>query len=189
MKNISNNTHKKLTLDRSIKDNTPKWVVPFLVGGWFVGLLVLYFLFNLTHISIWQTLKYLLAFSVIFTLVPYKWVVKLVPIDYPFVLILNFFALGPVFTSLFFIGNFLLASPPVTKTAKIIHYAHGEGFQSSSIVIKLEGNELQNTPKFRTFDASYYKEIAYNPYVEYSIAEGFFGYQILTHYDFITKPK
>ena len=189
MKNIGNNTHKKLTLDLSNKDNTPKWVVPFLAGGWFTGLLVLYYLFNVTHISIWQTLKYLLVFSVIFTLVPYKWVVKIVPIDYPFVLILNFLALGPICTSLFFIGNFLFHSSTLTETAEIVHYENGEGFQKSSIILKLKGDKLQNIPKFRTFDASYYKEIAYHRYLEYRLAEGLFGYQVMTDYEFITKPK
>ena len=189
MATIGNNTHKKLTLDGSKKDTTPKWVVPFLAGGWILGFLALYLLFNVTDISFWETLKYLLLFSVIFTLVPYKWVVKIAPIDYQFVIIINFLALGPICTSLFFLGNLLLASNPQNEIVPITHYEYGIGFSSSKIIIDLKDGQLSNIPKFRTFDSGYSTDIAYNECFEYTIASGFFGYQVLTDFEFITKPK
>ncbi len=160
MKNIGNNTHKKLTLDRSVKDNTPKWIVPFLAGGWLAGLLLLYFLFNVTDITLWQTLKHLLVFSVVFTLIPYKWVVKIIPIDYQFVLILNFLALGPVCTSLFFMSNYIFAHPQQVEIVEITHYERGEGFDNASIILDLKGQKLKEIPKFRTFDFGYYADLS-----------------------------
>lgn len=189
MVNISNNTHKKLRLDSINKDLTPKWVVPVMAGGWFTGLLLLFWIYTITDITVWETLKYLLFFSVLLTLIPYRWVVKYLPIDYSFILLLNVFGFGPILTSLFFASNFIFSNPLETKTVQIMHYKRGEGFNASHTIINLKDNCLQNCPKFRTFDPSSREQIVSHKYFSYTLSKGCFGFDVLTYYDFTTKPK
>lgn len=189
MVNLSNNTHKKLRLDSVDKDLTPKWVVPVMAGGWFTGLLLLFWIYTITDITIWEMLKYLLFFSVLLTLIPYRWIVKYIPIDYPFILSLNLLGFGPILTSLFFTINFLFSSHLETKTAQIIHYKNGEGFNASHTIINLKNGYLNTCPKFRTFDSSSRKQIVSHKYFSYTLSKGCFGFDVLTHYDFTTKPK
>ncbi len=189
MVNIGKNTHKKLRLEVSKKEHTPKWVVPTMAGGWFSGLLILFWLYSVTAISIWETLKHLLFFSVSFTLIPYKWVVKFIPLDYPFIITLNFLGLGPILTSMFFLANFMLATPIETQVVQIVNTTRGEGFSATSTVIELKNETLQDYPKFRTFDQGSHLQIVTYPYFSYTLSNGLFGYPVLSTYDFTTKPK
>ncbi|MFT6324658.1 MAG: hypothetical protein ACJAWO_002223, partial [Halieaceae bacterium] len=155
MVNIDNKIHKKLRFDQINMANIPRWVVPFMVGSWFIGFIALFWVYAYTEISFLGTLKYLALFSICFTLIPYKWMVKIIPVDYYFMLFINLISFGPLFTSVFLLLNFFIVTQPVSHISSIVSVKYGTDFYASSTVIQLADNELREIPKFRTFDSAY----------------------------------
>jgi hypothetical protein len=187
MVNIDNNNHKKLRFDLFNENHTPSWIVPTIVGAWFVGLILLFWVYSYTQVSLLNTLKYFLFFALLFTLIPYRWTVKVIPMEYHFHLILNFMGIGPVLTSLFFLLNFAFSNHPETHTVRIMNVEYGEGFNASNTVIQLKEGQLRDAPKFRTFDSAYRLEILDSDDFQYTLEEGLFGYKVLSDYSFVTN--
>ena len=189
MVNIGNNTHKSLSLDGQKNFQTPKWVIPLMVGSWFLGLLLLFWMYSYTKVTIWEVIKYYVFFAVIFTLIPYKWVVKIIPVDYYFMLFVNILGFGPLFTGIFFCANFMFSNHPTTHTKMIVQVEYGEGFESRHTIIELEGKALEKFPKFRTFDPATRTEILNSYAFTYTLADGLFGYKVLKDYAFIRNEN
>lgn len=167
----------------------PQWVTLFMASSWFIGLIVLFWVYQFTQITFLDTLKYLIFFSVFFTLLPYKWMVKIIPVDYLFMLLINLIGFGPLFTSIFLSLNFFITDPKSTQVSKIRNVDYGEGWNANQTVIELEQNALENCPKFRTFDSAYRMEILNSDSYHYTTAKGLFGFEVLTDYHFAEKIR
>lgn len=187
MAEISDKRKRNLQLDKFSEDRIPKWVIPSIAGSWFVGLIALFWVYAYTDITLLETLKYQLFFSVFFTLIPYKLMVKLIPVDHIIMLLINVLGLGPLLTSSFLLLNFFMATNPTTYTATISSVKYGKGFNAANTVIKLQDNELDKTPKFRTFDSANRMEIIDSEYYQYTISQGLFGFDVLLDHEFIIK--
>ncbi|MGB0390057.1 MAG: hypothetical protein ACPGRC_01145 [Salibacteraceae bacterium] len=187
MANIGNNTHKNLRYDQFQKEDIPNWVTVFMASSFFIGLIILFWVYSYTDISIFDTIKFFVFFSVFFTLIPYKWMVKIIPVDYFFMLFINIIGLGPIFTGLFLLVNLLCTGPMLTTTSEIITVDYGEGFNANNVVITLSNKDLSEIQKFRTFDPTKKIEIIDSKYYNYTTADGIFGFKVLLDYHFTRK--
>lgn len=157
---------------------------------WFASIFALFWLYSITHITLGETLKIFLFFSVVLTLIPYQWISKFLPIDFSFMVALNFIGIGPLLTVLFLLLNLIFATNPQSHTDRITHYHRGEtGFTTNDVVIQLKDKHLEEPIKFRSFD--YYNTIEIletHPYFQYTIKQGAFGYDVILNTQFLTTP-
>jgi hypothetical protein len=179
-----NKFHHSLELDSIPNPEPPKWLAMVLASSWFIGLLLLFWIYSNTNISFTEILKWFAFFSLIFTLIPYKWMVKILPIDYTFMIVVNVMGLGPSFTSIFLILNMIFSTGAVTESYKIEHYYYGEGFSKNETIIRLENHALEDMEKFRSFDPAYRPKIQESETFTITISNGLFGYQVLEDYKF-----
>ena len=169
-----------------MRSKLPAWLnFPFiLASAWFVGLFMLYWMYQITDISFTETVKWLLVFAVAFTLVPYKYVLKIVTIEYSHLLALNVIGFGPFFTGLFLVLNMLFASPPTVKTYVIERSGRSVvPFENHFILVELENGALEAQRKFRLFDEAYSQDIRDAGFIKYTISPGLFGYDVLEDYE------
>ncbi len=110
--------------------------------------------------------------------------VKILPIDYTYMIVANVMGFGPTLTSIFLLINMILATGAVTESHKITGYNYGEGFSKSQTVIRLENNALTDLEKFRSFDPAYRSQIRESETFTITISNGFFGYEVLADYKF-----
>jgi hypothetical protein len=188
MRNISPNKSpfNSLELDKIEVVDPPKWIVPTLATSWFLGLIILFWMYAITDILLIEIVKWFTLFSLLFTLIPYKWTVKILPVEFHFMIVLNVVGLGPLFTGLFMFINFLFAANPVSEIKNIISYHHGkEAFNTNDIVLELEDEALENQMKFRSFPyPDYIVEVKQSSKYQYTVKDGLFGYEVLTDYGF-----
>lgn len=189
---IMRNIHQKdkgldpLELDLPVDSTAPKWIPFSMAVSWFGGLMLLFWMYNITDITLTETLKWFALFALIFTLIPYKWTVKLLPVEFHFMVVINIMGFGPIFTSLFLILNLVFASNPITQNHPIRHFHSGkEGFNVNDLVLELEGDALSNQKKFRSFEyGQYVDEVMDSENYVCTIASGFFGYDVLVDFGF-----
>ena len=164
----------------------PDWIVKLLAFSWFFGLGLLFWMYGKTNIELTQTFKWFAFFALVFTLIPYKVMVRFIAVDYYFMLAINLVGFGPLFTSIFLILNFAFANHTVTERVEITHFHLGkETFNQNDVVIHLENDALVNIKKFRSFSAEvYYPEIKESDYFKYTLKQGLFGYEVLSEFDF-----
>lgn len=164
----------------------PDWIVKLLAFSWFLGMGLLFWMYGITNIELTQTFKWFAFFALVFTLIPYKYMVKLIAVDHYFMLAINVVGFGPLFTSLFLILNFTFANNSVTERVEITHFHLGkETFNQNDVVIHLENEALDSIKKFRSFSAEvYYPEILESDYYQYTLKQGLFGYEVLSEFDF-----
>ena len=188
MRNISPNkgTFNPLKMDNTSEPDAPKWLPMAMASSWFIGLILLFWLSSKTDISFTDTLKWFAFFALLFTLIPYKWMVKLLPVEYHFMVIINVMALGPIFTSLFLFLNLAFASNPVTVTSHIDYYHSGnEQFNGNDLILELENDALKEQKTFRSFEyGQYINDVVDNKNYTYTIEKGLFGYDVLVDFKF-----
>jgi hypothetical protein len=188
MRNISpnKNTIRPLKMDAMGDPDSPRWLPMVMAASWFIGMISLFLVSSKTDISLVETLKWFTFFALLFTLVPYKWTVKLLPIEFHFMVIINIMGLGPVLTSLFLMLNLAFATNPVTKTSHIDYYHSGkEAFNGGDLVLELENDALQTQKSFRSFEyGQYIDEIVDHKNYTYTIEKGLFGYDVLVDFKF-----
>lgn len=188
MLNISENTEEfnPLKLDFASNPDPPNWIVKVMVASWFLGLISLFIVYEYTDISFFETVQWFVIFALAFTLIPYKWTVKILPVEFHFMVVINIVGIGPLLTSLFLIVNLAFSSNPVTETKKILDYHHGkEGFAQNDVIIVLEDKTLQNHQKFRSYASGQYaNEVFHSSYFTYTVSDGLFGYKVLNEFEF-----
>tara|TARA_R110002050_G_scaffold149463_1_gene276074 strand:+ start:121947 stop:122516 length:570 start_codon:yes stop_codon:yes gene_type:complete len=188
MRNIyqENKGINPLKLDQPAESPPPKWLPFAMAASWFGGLFLLFWMYSLTDISLTETLKWFAFFALILTLIPYKMTVRLLPIEFHFMVVINIMGLGPVLTSLFLVINFIFASSPVEHNHPIKHFHAGkEGFNGSDLVLVLKDNALANQKKFRSFDyGQYVDEVLDSKVYKCTIKSGLFGYDVLVDPNF-----
>jgi hypothetical protein len=163
-----------------------KFRAPILALSWFSGLILLYWMYQNTTISFLETVKWYVFFSVVFTLIPLKWIRKFAPLDFSHFLAINIIGMGPVCSGLFLTLNMVFASSPTTENHEIINFSRSkEPFENNYVVITLDHNALENQPKFRRFEySSTLEELMKVDSISYTIQQGLFGYEVRTHYAF-----
>lgn len=173
-------------MDSLSETEAPRWLPMVMASSWFIGIILLFFLSSKTDISLIETLKWLVFFALIFTLIPYKWTVKLLPVEFHFMVAINIIALGPILTSMFLVLNFSFSSNPITRTSHIDYYHSGkESFNNNDVVLELEHDALQDQKSFRSFEYGHYiEEIMDHENYTYTIEEGLFGYDVLVDFEF-----
>ena len=161
-------------------DELPWWVTPVLAGTWFVGLFVIFWMYQTTDISLVEILKWFVLFAVVLTLIPYKWVLKFIKIEYSQLLAINFIGLGPFLTSLFLIFNSLFAPLSTTTTYGVNSFVLSDsGFENDYLFVVLEGDSLKDQPKLRRFEYSHFKIVVQeSDSLELTIKKGLFGYDV-----------
>jgi len=158
-----------------------------LATSWFLGIFILFRMYQFTDISFTETLKWFAFFAVVVTLIPYKWVLKVVTIEYTQLLGLNIIGFGPFFTGIFLLFNMVFASNPTTNTFAITDSAPSQIlFENHYIVVELEGDALKDKPKFRRFDQAYLQDIRDSDSIIYTISSGVFGYDVLEDYELVS---
>jgi len=188
MRNISShlNKFKPLSLDQVSPQNAPDWMVKLLALTWFIGMGFLFWIYSITDIELSQTAKWFAFFALVFTLVPYRIMYQMIPVDYYFMLVINTIGFGPFFTSLFLMLNLIFANHTVTERVRISHFHLGkDAFNQKDVVIHLENKALSNTIKFRSFSSEvYYSDINESNYFNYTIKQGLFGYDVMSDFNF-----
>lgn len=112
--------------------------------------------------------------------------VRIIAVDYYFMLAINLVGFGPLFTSLFLILNFAFATHSITEKVEINRSHLGkQKFNQNDVVIHLENGALNDIKKFRSFSAEvYYPQIKESAYFKYTLKQGLFGYEVLSEFGF-----
>ena len=166
--------------------NWPSWLnFSFvLASAWFIGLFLLYGMYQYTDIHFFETIKWLFLFALAFTMIPYKLVLKVITIDYSHLLALNLIGFGPFFTGMFLLLNFVFASQTTINTYAIVDTMKSViPFENSFIFIDLEDGALKDQRKFRRFDVAYLDDFKEADSITYTISKGLFGYDVLNDYE------
>ena len=188
MKNhLSHTKSKEQRLQWQVGNADPShsWLIPVLAATWFIGLIVMYVMYQKTDISFTQTLKLFALFAVGFTLIPYKWILKVVQIEYSLVLGINIIGIGPLFTSLFLVLNFIFASSMVSNTYEISGCERSiNPLENRYVVVVLTDDSYKNQSKLRRFDYVYKLDISDSDSITLTIGKGLFGYDVRVDYEF-----
>lgn len=188
MSEISSSKSRKSSFRLVPNQNStpPKWLNHVLAGSWFVGLFLIYWMYQITDISLGALFKWFLFFAVIATLIPFKWVRKKIDIEYSQLIAVNIIGLGPICTSLFLVCNLLFSPSKVTSDYAIWHFERSkEPFENNFLVIDLKEKALLDQPKFRRFDYTQNIENVMNyDSIQMTISKGAFGFDVLTDYNF-----
>jgi hypothetical protein len=154
----------------------PSWFAPSIVGFWFIGLFITWNAYYQTEITFIETLKWFLFFALTGTLIPHKLILKFIWLDYTYWITSNIVGIGPLLTGIFLTINLTITDLPTTKTYQIIQIHYPESIEYTETIVSLENNELQDHPKFRTFD---YHDVKYHKSITYHFTTGYFGYRII----------
>lgn len=162
----------------------------FMAFGWFGGIFFLYWIYQFTNISFTDILKWFAMFSLILTIIPYKWVLKFLTIEYAHLIALNIIGFGPLLTGLYLFINMVLANHPTTTTYAIESSGMSmRPFENHYMVVKLKDNALQEETRFRRFDQVYLLDFRNSDSITYIISKGFFGYDVLVDYELVPKAR
>ena len=188
MRTISSNKNKlePVRFDFNKNQDTPDWLVKLLALSWFIGMGLLFWMFGVTNIELSQTFKLFAFFALVFTLIPFRFMQRIIAVDYYFMIAINVVGFGPLFTSLFLLLNFTFTEPIITEKSQITRYHLGkETLNQNDVIIHLENDALENIKKFRTFSSEvYYNEIKTSKYFRYTLSHGLFGYEVISNTKF-----
>lgn len=152
--------------------------------GWFAGIFLLYWMYQYTDITFTDTVKWFVFFSVILTVIPYKWILKYLTIEYSQLIALNIIGFGPMFTGLFLTLNMALADKPTVTTYAIkTTGVSSQPFENHFVMVILKDNALQKQTRFRRFDQVYLQDFLRSDSITYTISNGLFGYDVLVDYE------
>ncbi len=174
------------TISEKKEVEIPKWLNLTMAAFWFIGLFLMYWMYQITDISLGELFKWFLFFAVILTLVPFKYVRKKFEIDKSQLIALNVIGFGPIFTSLFLICNLVFSTSKVTTEYEIWHFERSKvPFENNFLVVDLKENALIDQPKFRRFDYTQHIEnvMTYDS-IRMTISHGAFGFDVMTDFTF-----
>lgn len=158
------------------KKDIPSWVAPSIAGFWFIGLFLIWNAYFQTEITWVETSKWYLFFALTGTLIPYKFIIKYVWLEYTYWITAHIVGVGPILTGFFLLLNLTFTGQPSSETYQITEVQVPESQEYTIITVKLEDNALEHHPKFRTFD---YYQIRYHKSITYVFTEGIWGYRVM----------
>ena len=185
MNNLNKNTTTKLNNNYHPKKDRSLTFLMFSVLGLFMGIGACIGFYSFTLIDIYTFSKFFVAFTVIGFLIPLKYYQKWLHFIKYEAIIFNVIGMGPFFSGLFLCLNFFLSSNPHTEKYKIEKiYIEGKG-QSQALGIILEKNIFSGEPKITGLKDIHPKDFVGNSYLKLTIANGLFGFDVITEKRFV----
>lgn len=170
-----------------IQYKDPTRIVNILMAsGWFFGMFLIFYIFPFTEISFLKIFILFAFFALTATLIPYKYVQKVLPVDYWHVIAVNVAGIGPLCTGLFLLVNMQFAVNPITYRYEIKGFSHNrESFKVNSVTMKLSGDNLESHPDFKIVDYPTYKtNLLEKDSVKITLSDGLLGYTVFEGIEF-----
>lgn len=155
-------------------------IIAFFIG---FGLIVSYY--SITLIDIFNLSKFIIGFAVVGFLLPLKYYRKWLHFIKYEVVIFNLIGIAPIFTGLFLLLNYSYSSSPFTYKYRVekIYIDGAPGYESVGVV--LENNFFSGEQKIVKIKNPNPQEMMNNKYLKVTIAEGLFGFQVVTEKIFV----
>lgn len=157
-----------------IKDRS-KRAITISIFGLFIGFGLIILMYPLTLINFLKLTQLFIGFSVVGFLIP----LKLYQSWFHFIkyemILFNLMGIGPFFTALFLVLNFLFNSNPQTINYEII------GFEKSGsgIDLKLRSEIQEINPKITYLSEVNLEEFTFAKTIDITLADGLFGFKII----------
>lgn len=180
MKPVKNNINNyKEQKDKSLTFLTLS-ILALFVGG-FVSIT----LYSVTLINLYTISKLWIGFTFVGFLIPLKYYQKWFNFIKYEMIIFNVIGIGPFLMALFLSLNYILSTETLSQKYRIEKiYYEGEN-NAKYLGIILEGKEFSGERKITEIDPFEASKIVRKPYLKLVIANGVFGYQVITERTFI----
>lgn len=157
-----------------IKDRS-KRAITISIFALFIGFGLIILMYPLTLINFLKLTQLFIGFSVVGFLIPLKWYQRWFHFIKYEMILFNLMGIGPFFTALFLVLNFLFSSNPQTINYEII------GFEKSGggIDLKLRSEIQEINPKITYLSEVNLEEFTFAKTIDITLADGFFGFKII----------
>ena len=180
MKPVKNNIDNY----KETKDNSLLFLI-ISVLALFIGVCSTLVFFAYTLIDFYSLSKFIIGFTVIGFIIPLKMYQKWFNFIKYEMIIFNIIGVGPFLTGLFLCINFLISFNPTTHKYRIEQlYVEGEN-NTQYLGLILEGNTFSGEKKITEINDINTNEILGKPFLKLTIAEGFFGYDVIKEKKFV----
>jgi hypothetical protein len=157
-----------------IKDRS-KRAITISIFGLFIGFGLIILMYPLTLINFLKLTQLFIGFSVVGFLIPLKFYQRWFHFIKYEMILFNLMGIGPFFTALFLVLNFLFSSNPQTINYEII------GFEKSGsgIDLKLRSEIQEINPKITYLSEVNLEEFTFAKTIDITLADGLFGFKII----------
>jgi hypothetical protein len=157
-----------------IKDRS-KRAITISIFGLFIGFGLIILMYPLTLINFLKLTQLFIGFSVVGFLIPLKLYQRWFHFIKYEMILFNLMGIGPFFTALFLVLNFLFSSNPQTINYEII------GFEKSGsgIDLKLRSEIHEINPKITYLSEVNLEEFTFAKTIDITLADGLFGFKII----------
>ena len=152
-----------------------KRAITISIFGLFIGFGLIILMYPLTLINFLKLTQLFIGFSVVGFLIPLKWYQRWLHFIKYEMILFNLMGIGPFFTALFLVLNFLFSSNSQTINYEII------GFEKSGngIDLKLRSEIQEINPKITYMNEVNYEEFTFAKTIDITLADGLFGFKIM----------
>lgn len=157
-----------------IKDKS-KIAITTSIFGLFIGFGLIILMYPLTLINFFKLTQLFIGFSVVGFLIPLKLYQRWFHFIKYEMILFNLMGIGPFFTALFLVLNFLFSSNPQTINYEII------GFEKSGngIDLKLRSEIQKINSKITHISEVDLEEFSAAKTIDITLADGFFGFKVI----------
>jgi len=148
----------------------------------FIGMGLCIFFYNKTLIHFYSFSKFYIAFSVIGFLIPLRLYAKWFQFIKYEMILFNIIGIGPIFTGLFLLINFLFTTSPNTHSYKI-EKIYTTKNQDSGVI--LANNTFSHEPKIVAIQNYDQYNIQLHHHLKITLAKGCFGYEVIKNRAFV----
>jgi hypothetical protein len=162
-----------------IKDRS-KRAITISIFSLFIGFGLIILMYPLTLINFFKLTQLFIGFSVVGFLIPLKFYQRWFHFIKYEMILFNIMGVGPFFTALFLVLNFLFSSNPQRINYEII------GFEKSGngIDLKLRSELKEINPKITYMSEVNVEEFTFAKTIDISLADGLFGFKIIKERSF-----
>jgi len=185
--NVSKKIQKATEPEYYPKKDNSTLAITLSVISFFISLLVIIFLYDVTLISFFGLSKWFTGFTVIGFLVPIKLYQKWFHFIKYEVIIFNILGVGPVTTALFLIFNLVFSNNNIIEYHTIEKVYKIKEISTKKQGVILQNKAYQNDLKITGFESLNSTNLNYYNTLKITFNNGLFGYRIIKEKEFINK--
>ena len=182
MQTLEKHTKKSKSSNYRPEKDKSLLFITLAVLGLFVGLFLTIGLYSITIISFYNVFKFLVGFAIAGFLIPLKYYQKWFHFIKYEMIIFNVIGVGPLFTGLLLLLNFIFSLNTTTTDYKIEKIYFDEG---QFIGVVLENNAFANEYRVVDFSDKPPIEIKHHRTLRLTIAKGLFGFEVISDRELI----
>ncbi len=164
---------------KPIKDKSKK-AITVSIFGLFIGFGLIILIYPLTLINFFKLTQFFIGFSVVGFLIPLKLYQRWFHFIKYEMILFNLMGVGPFFTALFLVINFLFSSNQQTINYEIIGFER----RGNGINLNLNSEIQKNNPKITYLSEVNFEEFAAAKTIDITLSDGLFGFKIIKNRTF-----